>query len=422
MAVLLLLVVVPTENVAVKICMFHLMPYRWLPEDFDERYRSVWVDIPRSLFDPVRGHEMYNHSLDELELAATLGYDGVCVNEHHSNAYGMMPSPNLMAAALARRTRDVAIIVLGNSIALYNPPIRVAEELAMLDCLSGGRIVAGFPVGSSADTNFAYGVPPATLRDRYYEAEELIVRAWTAEHVFSFNGRFTQLRYVNTWPKPLQRPHPPVWIPGGGSIETWGWTLRRGYVYCYLSYSGFKKGQTVMDGFWRTAAEMGIEPNPYQAGFLQLVVVGRSDAEVEERYGPHIEYFFNKMLHVYPGFSDAPGYRTVETVKARLLGQTAKAWERPAQVSWRDLVAQGAVIAGTPTAVTEQLEHVARTLNVGHLMLLNQLGSMPHDLAVENIRLCATEVLPHLRPLWDDRYRDRWWPSPLPGGQVPAAW
>ncbi len=113
--------------------MFHLMPYRDLPEDFPERHHSVWVDVSSELFDPEAANRMYNDTLDELELAAAVGYDGICVNEHHQNAYGFMPSPNLMAAALARRTRDVALVVLGNSIALYNPPIRVAEEVAMLD-------------------------------------------------------------------------------------------------------------------------------------------------------------------------------------------------------------------------------------------------------------------------------------------------
>src|SRR5215469_1322960 len=144
--------------------MFHLMPYRDLPADFDEKYRSVWVDIPSHLFDAERANAMFNDTLDELELAATVGYDGVCVNEHHQNAYGLMPSPNIMAATLARRTRDVALIVLGNSIALYNPPVRVAEEFAMLDCISGGRLVAGFPVGTSMDTNYCYGTIPGLTR------------------------------------------------------------------------------------------------------------------------------------------------------------------------------------------------------------------------------------------------------------------
>jgi len=143
---------------------FHLMPYKDLPEDFKDRYPSVWVDVPSELYDPVKGHEIYNEYLDELEYADRLGFDGVCVNEHHSNAYGLMPSPNIMLACLARRTTQAALVVLGNSIALYNPPLRVAEEMAMLDVISGGRFVAGFPVGSSMDTNFAYGQTPATLR------------------------------------------------------------------------------------------------------------------------------------------------------------------------------------------------------------------------------------------------------------------
>src|SRR6266536_918298 len=171
---------------------------RWLGMSTQTlRYRSVWVDIPSHLFDPVRAHHMFNDALDELELAAHLGYDGVCVNEHHNNGYGMMPSPNIMAATLARRTSDVAIIVMGNSLALYNPPIRVAEEFAMLDCISGGRLVAGFPVGSSMDTSFAYSENPATLRAKYHEAEELVVKAWTTPECFSFDGQFTQMRYVN---------------------------------------------------------------------------------------------------------------------------------------------------------------------------------------------------------------------------------
>ena len=137
-----------------KICMFHLMPYRDLPADFAEKYRSVWVDIPSELFDPGPGPRNVQSVAGRTGIRCGDGYDGICVNEHHSNAYGLMPSPNLMAASLVRRTRDVAIIVLGTSIALYNPPIRVAEEYAMLDCISGGRLVAGFPVGTSMDTNF----------------------------------------------------------------------------------------------------------------------------------------------------------------------------------------------------------------------------------------------------------------------------
>ena len=395
-----------------KLHFFHLMPYRFLPDDFREKYRGVWVDIPSHLFDPVKGHQLYNEYLDELEYAASLGFDGICVNEHHQNAYGMMPSPNLMAASLARRTNDAAVIVLGNSIALYNPPTRVAEELAMLDCISGGRLVAGFPVGTSSDTNFCYGVVPATLREKYYEAHDLIIKAWTEPDVFAFNGKYTQLRYVNVWPRPIQKPHPPVWVPGGGSVETWEWVTKRDYVYCYLSYFGHKRGLQVMEGFWEEVARQGKEANPYRAGFLQFVAVSESDAQAERDYAEHAEYFYNRCLHVYPGFADAPGYRTLRTLRAGLSSQ----FERKAytgELKWKDFIEQGFIIAGSPESVRQQLEEAAKALHVGQMMLLLQFGSMPPELVRKNTELFAREVLPHVRKLWSE-YEDHWWINPLP--------
>src|SRR5579871_6017523 len=170
---------------------FHLMPYTELPDDFREKHPSVWVDVHSSLFDPKRAHLMYNDFMDELEFAAECGFDGICVNEHHSNGYGLMPSPNLIASALARRTTDTALCVMGNSLALYNPPTRVAEEFAMIDCISGGRLIAGFPVGTPMDTCYAYGQNPSMLRERYLEAHDLVMRAWTEQDTFAFNGRST---------------------------------------------------------------------------------------------------------------------------------------------------------------------------------------------------------------------------------------
>ena len=242
-----------------KILWFHLMPYTRLPEDFAQQHASVWVDIDPALFDARFAHALYNEFMDELEYAAELGFDGVCVNEHHQNGYGLMPSPNLIAAGLARRTRDAALVVMGNSLALYNPPMRVAEEMAMLDCISGGRLVAGFPVGTPMDTCYAYGQNPSQLRERYFEAHDLILRAWQADEPFTWNGRYNQLRYVNVWPRPVQKPHPPVWIPGGGSIETWHWCAERDYVYSYLSYFGYKLGHATMKGFWEEIARLGVD-------------------------------------------------------------------------------------------------------------------------------------------------------------------
>ena len=130
-----------------KVSYFHLMPYQDLPRDFESKYRSAWVDLPNEHFDSAKGGQYYKDYLAQLQHADQLGFDGICVNEHHGNAYGLMPSPNLMASILTQTTSDAALIVLGNSLALYQPPLRVAEEMAMLDIMSGGRLVAGFPVG-----------------------------------------------------------------------------------------------------------------------------------------------------------------------------------------------------------------------------------------------------------------------------------
>ena len=392
------------------------MPYRFLPADFEKKYPSVWVDVPSELFDPVKGHQLYNEFLDELEFADQVGFDGICVNEHHNNAYGIMPAPNIIAAALSRRTSNAALIVLGSSIALYNPPLRAAEEFAMLDCISGGRLVAGLPVGSSQDTNFAYGQVPATLREKYYEAHELVKRAWTEPEPFAFNGKYTQIRYVNIWPRPLQKPHPPIWIPGGGSVETWGWTVEQDYVYCYLSYAGYKVGSRLMEGFWEEVDRRGADANPYRAGFLQLVAVSETDEQVDE-YSQYIEYFFKKCLHTPAYFAAAPGYRTVKSVKAGVSSAAAASrQQQSAGFTWREYIDNGAVIAGSPETVRERLREAIESLRVGHLMLLCQFGDMPRELTLKNTELFAKEVMPHLRDIWSD-YEDRWWPNPIGADQ-----
>jgi alkanesulfonate monooxygenase SsuD/methylene tetrahydromethanopterin reductase-like flavin-dependent oxidoreductase (luciferase family) len=396
---------------------FHLMPWPDLPDDFKEKHRSVWVDVDYNLYDPVRGNEVYHEYLDELEYAEKCGFDGICVNEHHANAYGMMPSPNIMAATLTRRTNRAAIVVMGNSLALYNPPLRVAEEFAMLDVLSGGRLVAGFPVGTSMDTNFAYGVPPAQLRDRYYEAHDLVMAAWKNKDTFHFNGKYNQIRYVNPWPRPLQQPHPPIWIPGGGSIETWEWCADMGYLYSYLSYSGYKRAQTIMDGFWERMERSGKEFNPYHAGFAQVICVGETDAEAEKLYAKHIDYFYNRCLHIYGGFADAPGYRTNRTVKAGIRSQLDLMAQRARmQLSWENLTKDAYVVAGSPDTVAEKLTELAENLKIGHLMGLFQMGSMPRELAYYNTTMFAERVMPKLRHLFEG-YEDHWYPKPLPAAE-----
>jgi alkanesulfonate monooxygenase SsuD/methylene tetrahydromethanopterin reductase-like flavin-dependent oxidoreductase (luciferase family) len=401
-----------------KFTWFNLMPWPYLPDDFRETNRSVWVDIDQKLFDPAKSHEVYNTYMDLLEYADSLGFDGVGVNEHHQNGYGIMPSPNIIAAGLARRTKDAAIVVLGNSIALYNPPVRVAEEFAMLDCISGGRLVAGFPVGTSMDTNYCYGQIPSLTREKYQEAHDLIIKAWTTREPFAFNGRYNKLRHVNIWPRPIQQPHPPVHIPGGGSVETYDFCIDNTYSYSYLSFSGYLRAQALMNGYWKRVEERGADRSPYRAGFAQTILVADTDAEAERLYSEHVSYFYNRCLHVYPGFADAPGYRTIKTIQTGALSQYAPPRGGYAQLTWKELTEQGHVIAGSPETVRQRMEDLIKGLNVGNIFCLMHVGNMPADKCMYSTKLFAEKVMPKLKamfPAWAPEWKDdnRFWTSPL---------
>jgi alkanesulfonate monooxygenase SsuD/methylene tetrahydromethanopterin reductase-like flavin-dependent oxidoreductase (luciferase family) len=177
-----------------------------------------------------------------------------------------------------------------------------------------------------------------------------------------------------------------------------------------------------MDGYWAKMAELRQDPNPFRAGFLQFVGVADSDAEAEEIYGPAAEYFFNRCLHVYPGFVDPPGYKTEDTVRARVVSQLEMAArgspkssddaKRPnVSLSARSINERGFVVLGSPTTVAERLAEVGRSLNVGHLMLLLQFGNMETDLVRNNIALFTRYVAPEVTGLFENEWEDEWWPA-----------
>jgi alkanesulfonate monooxygenase SsuD/methylene tetrahydromethanopterin reductase-like flavin-dependent oxidoreductase (luciferase family) len=401
-----------------KLMWFHLMPYPDLPVDFNQKNRSVWVDIDPSLFDPMTMANTYENYIDQLVYAEECGFDGICVNEHHNNGYGLMPSPNLIASILASRTSKAAITVLGNSVALYNPPIRIAEEFAMLDLFSRGRLVAGFPVGTSMDTNYSYSINPGTLRRKYAEGIDLIRQAWTAEKAFAFNGEFTQLRYVNAVPRPMQKPGPPVWIPGGGSVETWDYCAQNDFVYGALTYYGYKQVRETVGGFWDRVEANGKDDNPHRLALTQFIGVADTDAEAHRLYKEPAEYFFNRSLHVHPGFTDGPGYTTEASTRAKYQSQvraTVRAKQANHDLTWEEMLENGYVVVGSPDTVREQLEEAARELRVGHMCAMLQFGNMSNELTRYNTQMFGEKVAPALRQMFSE-YDDPWWPQYAIGG------
>jgi alkanesulfonate monooxygenase SsuD/methylene tetrahydromethanopterin reductase-like flavin-dependent oxidoreductase (luciferase family) len=212
-----------------------------------------------------------------------------------------------------------------------------------------------------------------------------------------------------------------VWVPGSGSISTFGFATEHNVCYCFLSYAGARAATTMMDGYWDVVDKKGLERNPYRAGFLQLVAVSETDAQAEADYAKHVEYFYHKCLHVPPQWFAPPGNQDYRSLLAANRNPVRRA-EDPKTLRYKDFVEKGYVIAGSPATVKERLiEEVIKRLHVGNLMVLVQIGSMPHELTLKNIDLFAREVLPRLREIWDDKgWENHWWPKSLRGSRQPA--
>ena len=416
---------------------FAEVTYPHLPADYRERYRSAWVTPPAHLIDPGKVGETYRMFIRLMQLADQVGFDGLTVNEHHQTVIAMTPSPNLLAASLASTTKNAAITIVGNSLALYNPPTRIAEEYAYIDCLSGGRLAAGFVLGTPMDSVFAYGMPPIEMRSRFEEARQLILRAWSEPEPFTFNGKYNKLRYVNIWPRPVQK-RIPIWVPGGGgSVETWDMVCEHDYCYGHLSFSGLYSSKPLVDGFWEYINQRGGNMNPHRMAFTQIICMANTEAEAEKEYYDAVRYFHRNSA---PGtFGNPPGYTTIRSMKASAtqmsIGKSKLTPEdriraSRGEMSFWEYDDKGYIIAGPPQRVRQRLRELITDLRIGQLIATPHMGNLPEAVAAENTRMFGIQVAPYLRDLWADQ-PDHWTPeisqklvaanAPRPIGRTDAA-
>jgi len=378
----------------VQIVCFHLMPWPDLPADFEQKHESAWLTLPNTLFEPTRGHQLYTQYLDELVAAERLGFDVIGVNEHHQNAYGLMPSPNIMAAALTKMTSTVKILVLGNALPLYDHPLRVAEEIAMLDVMSRGRMIAGMVVGLGVEA-YSYEINPTFMRERYREAHDLIVRAWTEPGPFHFEGTHYDFRFVNVWPRTYQQPHPPIWIPGSGSIETIRFVAERRYPFIALPYSQFDVMCEHFDLLREYAAtHCGYDVPPAQVGWPAMIYVGETDAKAREEFEPHFWYLAKKALRLPREYMFPPGHTSVES---QLRPGHARRKFISLVSSWKEAEDGWYAIVGSAETVRQKLREGIKRAGCGIIQGIFQVGSMPHEMALANMERFATHVMPALR-------------------------
>ena len=377
---------------------FHLMPYADLDLDYDQKYRASWVILPNTYFDPVKGHALYNRFLDELEYAEELGFEGLCVNEHHQNAYGIMPSPVVTASALARRTKRAKIAILGSGFNLREHPLTIAEEHAMIDCITGGRLISGMVRGIGCEY-YSLGVNPTFSHERFHEAHDLVIRAWTEPGPFAFEGKHYHFEYVNMWPTPYQKPHPPIWCPSQGSTETIEWASHPDRRYVYLqTYSPFKSVARAMNAYRSLADGYGYTAKADQLGWLVAIYVADTDEAAINEARPHIEAFFDKFLNFPKEMLLPPGYTSLQSLKNIQKSKSSLGGGQTIET----MLEQGLIIAGSPDTVRRKLTEYQKEARIGNLLCLLQFATLPPDLTRKNMELFAREVMPAMAELDGD--------------------
>lgn len=378
-----------------KFTFFHLMPYR--PLDMAERHkhRAGWVVLPNTLYDPKKGAEEYQSYIDQLVYAEELGFDVIAVNEHHATAYGMMPAPNLIASALIQRTKKAKIAILGRALPLVNNPVNIAEEFAMLDNLSRGRIITGFVRGIGNEYH-ATGINPFFSHERYQEAHDLIVAAWTRPGPFSFEGEHYNFRYVNLWPRPYQQPHPPIWIPSMGSSETIKWAAAPERKYPFLvTFSGRDLVVRYLNLYREQARQYGYEASPDQIGWASPIYVADTDERARAEAKAGIESLFNDFLVVPWEMLLPPGYMSLPSMKNTI--KMRKSLGSNAKHTLETLMDVGTVFVGSPRTVREQIARQRDATGANNLVAMLQFGVLSDELTKRNMEMFAAEVIPHLR-------------------------
>ncbi|MDC0033033.1 LLM class flavin-dependent oxidoreductase [Alphaproteobacteria bacterium] len=371
---------------------FHLMPYGAV--DLDAIKDTAWIKFSNSNYDPKEGYKLYNRYLDELEFADQLGYDGICVNEHHQTAYGIMPQPSVLAGALSRRTENAKICVLGRALPLTENPLSIAEEYSMIDNVTGGRLIAGFVRGIGCEYH-SYMVNPSQSLERFHEAHDLILQAWTQPGPTAFEGKYYRFQYVNLWPRPYQQPHPPVWIPSQGSTETKDWASHPDRRYTLLmTFSPIKNVIRNMNAYAEKCEEYGYQCQPHQLGWALPLYVSETDEKAIKEARPHIENFFNKFVLAPTEFRMPPGYSSINSYKM-IMENKMKLREQFLSIEM--LMENGMFICGSPSTVAERLEGYQAEMGYGNLVTMGQFATLSHEQTTKSMQMFAEEVMPKLR-------------------------
>ena len=373
-----------------KFSFFHLMPWTDLKEA-----PAQWP-ASNAAFVPERGKELYDNYLATMAFAEQCSFDWVGCNEHHFSPYGLMANCNLIGAALVYPTSKVRIAMMGNLVPLNNP-IRIAEEYAMLDCMSGGRLVAGLMRGIPHEY-IAYNIPPDASWSRQREAIALILKAWTEPEPFGWEGEHFQFRQVSIWPRPLQKPHPPL-VVSASSLESARFTGEMRATMGMVLISDLALAKECIQVYREAARSAGWEPKPENILIGMHTVIAETDDEAKAALAQARKYFDGVLMG---------GMRTAGRLvlqKTRFYQDQANRDRMQNRVAKREAstmeqqIAGGMILCGSPESVVQQIKRIHAELGNGIFNFTMKVGDLPDAMVRRGMELFRDRVLPHVRDL-----------------------
>ncbi|WP_417620711.1 LLM class flavin-dependent oxidoreductase [Parasphingorhabdus sp.] len=364
---------------------------------------AMRVTLPQQHCDPVEAGQLLNRYLDEYMLADELGLN-IMINEHHAAATCMSTSCMTTLAILARQTQNARLLALGIPLANRSNPLRVAEEIAMVDCLSGGRLEVGFVKGAAYEL-FMSNRQPTGFMDRFWEAHDLILEALGNEgENFSWDGEHFHYRTASLWPRPIQQPHPPIWMTASSasSAKVYG---KMGYT-CATFLSG-AVARSVFTGYREAYfEEFGKQPGLDKLAYLAVIACA-NDRETAFKRAESMKSYFTTAARLDPQFRNPLGFNPVDA-NVRML-QAGPSAMRPRMRNGKPLPLDGSIeeymdaglmFVGTPDDVYEQLARFhEETGGFGNLLMMGQAGELSHEDTVDNLTLIGREVAPRLAEL-----------------------
>lgn len=371
------------------------------------------------LYNPRVARDLYNRYLDEKVYAEEVGFDAVMLNEHHATMFCMGSVINVEAAVLARITKKAKIVLAGNVLPIWDDPMFLAEQLAEIDVISGGRLVAGWVRGTGRES-VAHDAQAPYNWERFQEGLDFIVKTWTTPGPFKWQGKHYQYRYVNPWTRPFQQPHPQIWIPGVISKNTVEFAARHRYPYIMLGGAGDELHlvRQAYDFYTQVAAECGYKAGPQHFGYMVKVHCEETDEKayavgrklLQGPANPFLEGNQGEVrpyLQALPGLTSRTNLLESNVAQRRARGHVTpegqpkqpSAVERDFSNTYARQVERQTIITGTPNTVVPKLKNLLETLRCGSLFLWDGDGAMDHNDSMRSLKLLGEEVLPALREI-----------------------